>query len=129
MTIDQKHINDLLHLENEFLQRIHTDVTEILRGRGRSIDEIRESLEYVLADTFDSIKASDNILKTETPSAKTKKPAPKKNQTPKFTEEDFENFIINKGCHLCGSQRCEGDLAAAKHCNRFLHWLDTGEIE
>ena len=129
MDINNKHVNDLLHLEHELINRIHTDITEILRGRGRSIDEIKESIEYVLTDRFDSIKASDKALESEKPSIKKDKPAPKKNQTPKFTEEDFENFIINKGCHLCGSQRCEGDLAAAKHCARFLHWLDTGEIE
>ena len=48
----KKRISDLLYVEKEFVSIIHSEIDEIMRGRGRTKSEIRESIEYMLEDRF-----------------------------------------------------------------------------
>lgn len=48
----KKRISDLLYMEKEFVNIIHCEIDEIMRGRGRTKSEIRESIEYMLEDRF-----------------------------------------------------------------------------
>lgn len=46
----KKRVNDLLYIEKEIVNRLHSDIEEVLRGKGRTDTEIKESINYVLDD-------------------------------------------------------------------------------
>ena len=46
----KKRVNDLLYVEKEIVNRLHNDIEEVLRGRGRTNKEIKESINYTLDD-------------------------------------------------------------------------------
>lgn len=46
----QHRINDLLYLQKEFVNRMNTEIDELMRGRGRSNQEIKDSLIYMIDD-------------------------------------------------------------------------------
>lgn len=48
----KQRINDLLYIQKEITNRISTEVEETMRGRGRSSQEIKESIIYLLDDIF-----------------------------------------------------------------------------
>ena len=48
----KKRISDLLYMEKEFVNIIHSEIDEIMRGRGRTKAEIKESIEYMLENRF-----------------------------------------------------------------------------
>lgn len=50
----KKRVNDLLYIEKEIVNRLHNDIEEILRGKGRTNTEIKESISYVLDDRLRS---------------------------------------------------------------------------
>ena len=52
----KKRISDLLYVEKEFISIIHSEIDEIMRGRGRTKSEIRKSIEYMLEDRFTYIE-------------------------------------------------------------------------
>ena len=72
--------------------------------------------------------SDDELIKEITKNRPATVQKQQKKPTIKFTEEQFENFILQDGCTLCGSQRCLGDLKSAKNCRRFLDWLKTGKM-
>ena len=45
-------IKDLLYIESQIITKIHNEIEEILRERGRSNNEIRESIDYILDERF-----------------------------------------------------------------------------
>ena len=45
-------IKDLLYIESQIITKIHNEIEEILRGKGRSNNEIRESIDYTLDERF-----------------------------------------------------------------------------
>lgn len=46
----KKRVNDLLYVEKEIVNRLHSDIEEVLRGRSRTNAEIKESINYTLDD-------------------------------------------------------------------------------
>lgn len=46
----KQRINDLLYIQKEITNRIHTEIDETMRGCGRSNQEIKESIIYILDD-------------------------------------------------------------------------------
>lgn len=46
----KKRVNDLLYIEKEIVNRLHSDIEEVLRGKGRTNTEIKESINYTLDD-------------------------------------------------------------------------------
>lgn len=57
-------IKDLLYIESQIITKIHNEIEEILRGRGRSNNEIRESIDYTLDERFAYLQDKEGI-KTE----------------------------------------------------------------
>lgn len=43
-------ISDLLCIQKEITQRMHTEIDEVMRGHARSNEEIKESIIYMLND-------------------------------------------------------------------------------
>lgn len=52
-------IKDLLYIESQIIAKIHSEIEEILRGRGRSNNEIRESIDYMLDERFAYLQDKD----------------------------------------------------------------------
>lgn len=46
----RQQISDLLYIEKDIVTRIGNEIEEIMRGRGRTNKEIRESLIYMLEE-------------------------------------------------------------------------------
>ena len=47
---NRQQISDLLYIQKDIVTRIGNEIEEILRGRGRTNTEIRESLIYMLEE-------------------------------------------------------------------------------
>ena len=47
-------------MEKQITIKIHNEIEEILRGRGRSNNEIRESIEYILDERFSYLQENEN---------------------------------------------------------------------
>lgn len=47
---NRQQISDLLYIEKDIVTRIGNEIEEIMRGRGRTNKEIRESLIYMLEE-------------------------------------------------------------------------------
>ena len=52
LTNQQKYISDLLYVNKTITERIFADIDEIQRGRGRSPEDVKASLIYVLDEAF-----------------------------------------------------------------------------
>lgn len=61
MDNSSKRIKDLLYIESQIITKIHNEIEEILRGRGRSNNEIRESIDYMLDERFAYLQDKEGI--------------------------------------------------------------------
>lgn len=61
MDNSSKRIKDLLYIKSQIITKIHNEIEEILRGRGRSNNEIRESIDYMLDERFAYLQDKEGI--------------------------------------------------------------------